>query len=82
MHYADLASLSENKRIQLIGRVVTVELKTVAVAIEDDAKKISRYRDKLNLAHPDLIEIEQLPGLVPATVILKIKPKTQNVSHN
>ncbi len=80
--YADLATLPENKRIEIIGRCVAVQQLTVAVALENDAKKIERYRQKLNTAHPDLLDIEQLPGLVPGTVTLKVKPKAHNVAHN
>lgn len=80
--YADLADLPEDKRILIIAHHVAERRETVAVALENDVKKIARYQRKLHAARPGLLEIEQLPGLVPNTVTLKIKPKIQNVADN
>lgn len=80
--YADLADLPEDKRIAVIAHHVAEKRETVAVAIDDEAKKIARYERKLHAARPGLLDIERLPGLVPNTVTLKIKPKVQNVAHN
>jgi hypothetical protein len=80
--YADLASLPEDKRIAIIARVVSTEKKTVAVAIDNEEKKISRYERKLHECAPGPLEIERLPGLGPSTIFLKIKPKIQNVPNN
>lgn len=78
----DLASLPENKRIELIARTVADGKQTVAVILEDDAAKIARYERKLNDRRPGLLEIERLPGLTKATITLRVKPKTQNVAGN
>jgi hypothetical protein len=80
--YADLADLPENKRIAIIAKCVADDRQTVAVALEDDEKKVSRYERKLHAARPGLLEIERVGGLVPNTVTLRIKPKVQNVAHN
>lgn len=80
--YADLASLPEDKRIELIAKTVADDQQTVAVFLEKDAKKIARYERKLHARRPGLLVIERLPGLTPATVALRIKPKSQNVAGN
>lgn len=80
--YADLASLPENARIEIIAQCVADEKQTVAVALEKDAKKIARYTGKIHAARPGLIEIEQLAGMVPNTVTLRLTPKSQNVAAN
>jgi len=80
--YADLASLPEDQRIELIARKVVGEKQTVGVVLEDDAKKIARYERKLNASRPGLMEIERTAGLVKGTITLRIKPKTQNVTGN
>jgi len=41
--YADLADLPENKRIDIIGKLVTDEKKTINVVVDDDGKKVDRY---------------------------------------
>ncbi len=80
--YADLASLPENQRIEIIARCVADDKQTVAVALENDEKKITRYERKLHSARPGLLEIECVGGLVPDTITLRIKPKAHNVAHN
>lgn len=80
--YADLGDLPENKRIQVVAQFVAERGQTVALALENDAKKIERYIRKLHDARPGLLEIEKLPGLIADTVTLKIKPKTQNAPCN
>jgi hypothetical protein len=49
--YADLRSLPEDKRIERIGHRVTVHGDTVGIIIENDPKKIARYKRKLHDRH-------------------------------
>lgn len=79
--YADLADLSENQRIKIIGHRAAVLREVVGVALETDRKKIDRYRRKLEEAYPGLLEFQESP-LLPGTTLLRVTPKPQNVPHN
>jgi len=72
--YADLGDLSEDQRIQIIGKMVTEKRSTVAIAVETKAKA-DRYGKKLMLAFPDLIIRGLHPGLVKNTVLLRVGHK-------
>lgn len=80
--YADLADLPEDKRIELIVHRVIAHGETIGVVLENEPKKIERYRRKIHAAAAVPVEIEQLAGLVPNTVTLKIKLKPIDVSNN
>lgn len=80
--FADLADLPEDQRIAIIAATVADKQLTVAVALEDDAKKIARYEKKIRAARPGLLDIERGPGLVPNTITLRVKPTPQNVANN
>lgn len=80
--YSDLADLPEDDRIAAIGRCVTTQKLTVAVAVDDKRKKIDRYRRKLETRFPGLLDIEEVGALTPGVMILKVKPKLQNVANN
>lgn len=76
--YADLATLPEDDRIALIGRMVTEQKKVIGITLEDDKAKIQRYCSKLLTRFPQLVIVSQLPGLVPRTVFVKVGPKPEN----
>lgn len=78
----DMAKMSEDQQIEIIGHCVVQQRQTVAVILENDSKKIERYKNKLQEAHPGLIDIEQIAGLTIGTITLRIKPKAQNVANN
>jgi hypothetical protein len=80
--YSDLANLPEDKRIEIIGRTVVTSRQTVAVAIDDEPKKVARYIRKLNDRNPGLLNIEQVAGVVPNTVTLRVAAKPQNAAQN
>jgi len=73
--YADRADLPENKRIDIIGKLVTDEKKTINVVVDDDGKKVDRYAKKLLTKFPHLIIIEKFKSPVDKTVVLKVGPK-------
>lgn len=81
--YSDLADLPEDKRIEVIGIAVTVKRETVAVALENEEKKIVRYERKLKSRYPGLLAIERASGLVPNTILLLVSPMPpQNIRGN
>lgn len=80
--FADLASLPEDQRIGVIACYVVDHGNTVAVALEDEPKKVARYVRKILASRPGLLEIEKRGGIVAGTITLCVKPKAQNVQNN
>lgn len=71
--YADLHSLDEDKRIDLIGHTVMEHDKTVAFIVEDN-KKADRYIEKLKLKFPGIVIVGRLKGPVKGTVAVNVGP--------
>lgn len=71
--YADLADLPEDDRIAIIGKTAEAG-KLIAVAIDDDPKKVKRYIKKVTKRFPKARHIATLPGLVANTVTIQFGP--------
>jgi ribosome assembly protein YihI (activator of Der GTPase) len=70
--YRDLADLPENKRIDAIcARLRTGEI--VGVVIDDEQPKVDRYLKKIRNRMSGQIEVEESPGPVPESRVLKIR---------
>ncbi len=69
--YADLADLPEDERIRLIAK--TAEISVVGFFVDDDGEKADRYIRKL-AAYPVRV-IDQKPGLVAGTIMVRVGPK-------
>ncbi len=76
--YVDIASLEEDKRIDLIGHTVIEHQKTVAFITDSDPGKADRYIRKLTERFPGLVVLEQFPGPVPNTIAVKVGPRPQS----
>lgn len=74
--YADLASLPEDKRIEIMVTMVKSDHKTIAFIVEDK-KKADRYIGKIMRRFPEVIIMGRLPSLVDETITIKIGPKPQ-----
>lgn len=70
--YADLYELPEDERIRVIAETVAAG-QVVGFVVDDDGKKADRYIAKL-ARYPVRI-IDQQPGPVPKTVIVRVGPK-------
>lgn len=53
----DLINVDENKRIEMIGQAAQ-KGRIVGVLIDDDAKKIQRYTDKIKQKFPRVVVID------------------------
>lgn len=72
--YADLADLDEDKRIEIIGRTVLDQRKTVAFVTDLDRGKADRYIAKLLKRFPTIVIVGRFDGPVPNTVTVKCAP--------
>jgi hypothetical protein len=75
--YADLYSLTEDERIQVIGETVMRHRKTVAFVTDADPGKHNRYIDKLEALFPGIVILEKLKGPVANTVTVKVGPPAE-----
>jgi hypothetical protein len=74
--YADLASMSEDDRIRVIGETAAAG-NMIGVALEKDEAKIARYIRKVTTRHPNVVLVKRAPGLTSATVLLQFGPRPQ-----
>lgn len=77
--YTDLHNLPEDKRIEIIGKIVSEQKKTIGVALEDDKKKIDRYITKMLTRYPGLVIVSKTP-LLPGVVLVRVGPKAVSSS--
>jgi len=76
--YGDLYNLTENERIDLIGRSVMEGPKTSAdkpimvAFVVDDHEKADRYIEKLKKKFPEIRIIDKFDGPVKDTVSVRI----------
>lgn len=73
--YADLARLSEDDRIDLIGRHCLDTDEAVAILTDSDAGKADRYIEKLTTRFPGVEIVERGDGPVKDTVYFKARKK-------
>jgi hypothetical protein len=73
--FADLASLPEDDRIDIIGRTVVEQGKTVAVCIDDQPAKVERYIRKMKERFPTAVVLDQRKGPVAGVVTVKFGPQ-------
>lgn len=82
--YEDLANLSEDDRIRQIGNfTMKLPLGKVTAFVTDknlptDPDKADRYKKKLFLWFPGLIEIETCDGPVPDTTTVRIRRRNRD----
>ncbi len=79
--YADLYELTEDERIEAIGKTVmagpsssTDKPLVVAVIVDDDGKKAKRYCKKLKAKYPGIRILKKFKGPVPGTVTIQVGP--------
>jgi hypothetical protein len=72
--YADLGDLDEDSRIEIIGRAVMEQRKTVAVVTDADLGKADRYIAKLKAKFPEIVVVARFKGPVKDTVTIKVGP--------
>lgn len=76
--FGDLYNLTENERIDLIGRTVMEGPKTsgdkpkMIAFVVDNHKKADRYIKKLNEKFPGIRIIDRFDGLVHNTVTVRV----------
>lgn len=71
--FADLADLPEDERIRVAAETAAKTLQIVGVVTDDEPGKAARYIAKLS-RYPVRI-IDQSPGPVKGTVLIRIGPK-------
>jgi len=72
--YADLNDLSEDERIDVIGRHARTQI--VGAGVEsDDLAKQARYIEKVTTRFPDVRHIATRPGPHPSITMLQFGPK-------
>jgi hypothetical protein len=76
--YADLASLSEDERIDAIGHHVLDHQHTVGFIVEDYAKA-DRYIEKMQEKFPTIMVLYRGPGPVEGTVVVKVQECPKDV---
>jgi hypothetical protein len=75
MKYADLFELSEDSRIEAIGKAAMTG-QTVGVCLEkDEPKKVERYIRKVTTRYPDLCVLQRIDGPTPLIVTIKFGRK-------
>lgn len=72
--YADLFELSEDERIDTIGHMVTEHGKTIGFVVETTAKA-DRYIKKLKKKYPTVTVLDQGPGPVKNTILVRVGPQ-------
>ncbi len=73
--YRDIADLEEDDRIDMIGRKVEEQKKTVAFITDSDPGKADRYIRKLLKRFPGIQVLDRIPGPVANTITVKVGPK-------
>lgn len=73
--FADLYHLSEDERIDLIGRQVTEKNSIVGVLVDDEPGKAGRYIDKLRAKFPALKVHDVFSGPTAGVVTIKVGPR-------
>lgn len=75
--YRDIADLSEDDRIQMIGEKTMKAGKVVGFFVDDDSLepgKADRYIQKLQERFPGIRVTHRGPGLVAGTTLIKVEP--------
>jgi hypothetical protein len=75
--YVDIASLDEDKRIDLIGHRAMDHKEVVAFVTDADPGKANRYIRKLQAKFPTIRILDRFPGPVPNTVTVKVGPPAE-----
>lgn len=70
--YADIADLSEDERIRVIGSEVVAKRSPVAFIVDDETGKADRYIQKLAERFPQVCVQERFPGPVHGTITVKV----------
>ena len=79
--YADLASMPEDERLDLMGRFVTETGKTVSIITDDEPGKPERYIKKILKRFPHLRIVERFKGPIPGVVTLNLGPDRQHTAN-
>lgn len=72
--YVELSGEPEDERIEVIGRVVMENNKTIAFMTDADPGKADRYIKKLKQRFPGIRVIERLNGPTRGVVTVKVGP--------
>lgn len=72
--YADLHDLSEDQRIEEIGKMVMGQRKTVGFVVDSEPGKATRYIQKLQAKFPGIQVLGQWPGPVAKAISIKVGP--------
>lgn len=73
--YADLFELSEDSRIELIGKAATAG-NIVGVCLEKaGTKKIERYIKKITTRYPTVTVLDRIDGPTPLVITIKFGPR-------
>ena len=73
--FADVADLSEDDRIDVIGRTAIEKNQVVGCVVDAaPAAKADRYIDKLRAKFPTLQILHRGPGPTPGTTLIKVGP--------
>lgn len=73
--YADLHGLSEDQRIEIIGRKCLEDCATVAVCVDDEPGKAARYVRKIHDRFPAIRCIDVMNGPTKGVVTIKLAPR-------
>lgn len=73
--YADLHHLSEDDRIELIGRQVTDSNAICGVIVDDEVGKAGRYILKLKERFPQLKVFDVFNGPFKGVITIKVGPR-------
>ncbi len=73
-NYVDLGDLSEDKRIETCGEMVTKVQKPCAMIVEDNEKKIARYCKKMSERYP-AHKVTRVGLLFKNAFLIKVEPK-------
>jgi hypothetical protein len=73
--YADLGDYEEDKRIAIIGKLVTETGKTAAIITDDEPGKPERYIKKITERFPLVMVLDQFKGPVAKSVTIKVGRK-------
>lgn len=79
--FADLASLDEDQRIDLIGNFCAQTGQTANVVTDSDEGKPERYIRKLLRRFPNLRVVERFRGPVLGTVTIKLEIDKQHSAN-
>ena len=78
--YADLHSLEEDRRIDMIGHRCIDHKEVVAFVTEDDPGKAERYIRKLKQKFPGIVILDRFRGPIKGAVTVKIGPPPENAN--